>query len=258
MEFLMNKTTKNSPDLSTYLDLAADTAYNAASSIFLKVDQEIMTNFRRDVKIKADIKLNEIIVNRLKKGAPYPVISEEGGFGGESTIDKSYRWIVDPLDGSLNFSRSIPICCISISFWKEMSPLLGVIYDFNRDEMFTGRVGKGAMLNNKPIKVGKVKEKKNAVLCTGFPVGTDFSESALLKFVKDIQSYKKVRLLGSAALSLAYTASGRADLYHENNIAIWDVAAGLAIVVSAGGTILCEPTKIKNRFNVKAANTILI
>jgi myo-inositol-1(or 4)-monophosphatase len=133
-----------------------------------------------------------------------------------------------------------------------------VIYDFNREEMFSGLVGEGAWLNGKAIRVGNVAEKSKAVLCTGFPVGTDFSESALEEFVRSIRSYKKVRLLGSAALSLAYVASGRTDVYAEKDIGIWDVAAGIAVVGSAGGKVRFSRSRKENRLLVMAGNKALL
>ena len=207
-----------------------------------------------DVVTEVDFKCEETISKILREETPdYGIIAEEGtNFPGEKV------WIVDPLDGSLNFSRSIPLCCISIALWKEMEPLIGVVYDFNRDEMFTGLVGEGAWMNGKQINISNIKDKNNAILCTGFPVNTDFSDKALLDFVRDVQSYKKIRLLGSAALSLAYVASGRADVYHEKDIAIWDVAAGIAIVKASGGDVQFNPSKDENRLIVKAANNLLL
>jgi myo-inositol-1(or 4)-monophosphatase len=253
----VNNHSKIGSDLQGYLNMLVEIAREAGASIRPGIDQEIITDLRRDIKIKADVRLNKIIIDRLKKESPYPVLSEEGGFSENKSGDNEFHWIVDPLDGSLNFSRTIPLCCISIALWKEMDPLVGVVYDFNRDEMFVGLVGTGAWLNDKPMKVGKVAEKKNAILCTGFPVNTDFSENALLSFVKKIQSYKKVRLFGSAALSLAYVASGRADFYWENDISMWDVAAGVAIVKAAGGIVQFSATQTEKQFVVKAGNKFL-
>jgi len=254
----MGKVLQADPDLHHCLRLSVKAAKEAALSIISNVDKNVVVDSMRDVKIHADMKLNKIIVDRLKKESPYPVLSEEGGFSGYESDDERYRWIVDPLDGSLNFSRSIPLFCISIALWREMEPLVGVVYDFTRDELFTGLVGNRAWLNGKPIKVGGVTKKKNAILCTGFPVETDFSKEALLNFVEDIQSYKKVRLLGSAALSLAYVASERVDIYEENDIAVWDVAAGIAIVLAAGGSVYFQPAKIENRLIVRAANEFIL
>ncbi len=240
------------------MNLAADIAQNASSSISPKRDQRVSLNLERDIKLEGDIRLHQLIVRQLKEKSSFPILSEEDA----SPIDiiNNYKniWIVDPLDGSLNFSRNIPLSCISISLWNEMNPLLGVIYDFNHNEMFTGIATGGAWLNDLPIKVGNTVRKNEAVLCTGFPIGTNFTEPAILHFVKNIQSYKKVRLLGSAALSLAYVASGRVDVYQENDIAIWDIAAGIAVVKAAGGTVRFRPSEMRNRFIITAANEALL
>lgn len=246
------------PDLRSYLNLSVEIAKEAAFCIQPELDKKVTTDLGREVKIRGDIRLNKMIVKRLREESPYPVLSEEESFSEEKLADKSYHWIVDPLDGSLNFSRGIPFFCISIAFWIGMNPLVGTVYDLNREEMFTGLIDEGAWLNGKLIKVGSVKKKKDAVLCTGFPVSTDFSKPSLLNIVKDIQLYKKVRLLGSAALSLAYVASGRVDVYQENDIAIWDVAAGIAIVIAAGGVVHFRQAKKENRLTVKASNNFFL
>lgn len=253
----MNKTRQETPDLRSCLNLAVEVVRKASLSISPDSDKSIAVNFERDVKIEGDIRLNRLIVQRLKERSPYSVLSEEEGLSEGKSGNKEYRWIVDPLDGSLNFLRDIPFSCISVALWRGDEPLVGVVYDFNHKEMFTGLIGEGAWMNGLPIEVGQVPQKKS-VLCTGFPVGTDFSGPALTNFVRDIQLYKKVRLLGSAALSLVYVASGRADVYQENDIAIWDVAAGIAIVIAAGGIAHFRPSKIGNRLIVKAGNSFLL
>ncbi|EAI7420024.1 inositol monophosphatase, partial [Campylobacter jejuni] len=147
---------------------------------------------------------------------------------------KEIYWIVDPLDGSLNFSQDIPICCVSVALYKGNEPILGVVYDFYRDEMFSGLVGIGTWLNNKKISVLNIKkDKKQAVLATGFSTYMNYSRSELEKFITHIQEFKKIRLLGSAALSLAYVACGRVDAYYEKDIAFWDVAAGMALITNS-------------------------
>ncbi|MBW2343961.1 MAG: inositol monophosphatase [Deltaproteobacteria bacterium] len=220
--------------------------------------REVVSDLRRDVKVKADYELEAFIVKCLSQKTDLKILTEEKGLIEETGGDSSYCWIVDPLDGSVNFSREIPISCISIGLWKETVPLLGVIYDFNHDEIFTGLVGQGAWLNGRRIGIGDVKEKKQAVLLTGLPVSTDFSESGLSGFVRDARLYKKMRLLGSAALSMAYVACGRADVYQENDIAVWDVAAGIAIVMGAGGIVDFRPAETENRLHVKAGNKSLV
>ena len=246
-------------DLSVFLNLAQNIAENAVQVLEENINkyQRVEQEFARDVRVLADRRLESVIIRRLLEESSYPLLAEEAGFLEGSNKNTDYCWIIDPLDGSFNFSRDIPINCISISLWKGMNPLLGVIHDFNRDEIFSGLVGGGAWLNGNPITISKITEKSNAVLCTGFPVSTNFSEKSLHNFIENIKEYKKIRLLGSAALSLAYVACGRTDVYLENDIKIWDVAAGIAIVKAAGGVAEYTPTDRENIFRVKASNPYL-
>lgn len=241
------------------LDLASDAVVNAAAHLKASPGglEDVAENLKRDVKVQADRQLESLIIERLSTVCAYPVLSEEVGRVIGEADSEGFCWIVDPLDGSFNFSRHIPICCLSIGLWKKDSPVLGVIYDFNRNEMFTGIVGEGAWLNEKPIITGDVTKVSEAVLCTGFPVSTDFSHAGVESFVNAIRTYKKIRLLGSAALSLAYVACGRADAYWENNIKIWDVAAGMAIVMGAGGNVEWKYAGSSGVLHVKASNASL-
>jgi myo-inositol-1(or 4)-monophosphatase len=257
---MININKKGSGDIHYYLQLAVEAARGAVKLIFQDLsddNREIMVDLPRDVKIKADTRSESFITEELSMKSPYPILSEENDLTKIELNDNEYCWIVDPLDGSLNYSRGIPINCISIALWKGMEPLLGVVYDFNRNEIFTGIANQGAWLNSIPIKVGTVKEKSKAVLFTGFPVGTNFSQKSLLAFVNDIKEYKKIRLLGSAAVSLAYVACGRGDCYRENDIKIWDVAAGLALVKAANGLIKYTFSKNTYTLKVEAKNHFL-
>jgi len=251
---------KGSGDVHYFLQLAVETAKNAAKFIFHDLssdNREIAVDLPHDVKIKADTRSESLIIEELSTKSKHPILSEENGLTKVGLNNDEYCWIVDPLDGSLNYSRGIPINCISIALWKGMEPLLGVVYDFNRNEMFTGIVGHGAWLNNIPIKVSVIKEKSKAVLFTGFPAGTNYSQESLLAFVDDIKKYKKIRLLGSAAISLAYVACGRGDCYRENDIKIWDVAAGLALVKAAKGLIKYTFSENTYSLKVEAKNYFL-
>lgn len=242
------------PDYQTLLSIAESIAKLSAEQLLHNVEslREIDYEMTRDVKVKADQFLDGIIRKQLNEKTDFPIISEE--MISSHKLGEGYQWIVDPLDGSLNFSKSIPIYCISISLWKGLDPLIGIIYDLNRDEIFTGIIDRGAWLNGAPIAPSEVSINTKAILATGFPVKADHTKLALLNFVTDIQKYKKIRLLGSAALSLAYVACGRVDCYIENNINIWDVAAGLTLIKSAGG--LVEYTQPNNdmKLQVKASN----
>jgi myo-inositol-1(or 4)-monophosphatase len=242
----MNKKKNNHLSLLKVAIMAA----KAAGNFLLKNKSiKILSNLDNDTKLDVDKKSEKIIIKKLLKY--YPVLGEESGITGIFTKQTPY-WIVDPLDGTVNYSRNIPINCISIALWDKEKPILGVVYDFTKNELFSGIVGYGAKLNGKKIEVSKIKQISKSIIFTGFPIEFSFKNKNIKNFIKIVQDYKKVRLIGSAALSLAYVASGRAEIYKEKNIRIWDVAAGLALVKAAGGFYIYE--KLGKNFNVQASN----
>jgi len=207
----------------------------------------------RDVKTREDRDAEAAILHFLRSRTAFPVLSEEAG-GSFDPGSSQPTWIVDPLDGTVNLSRGIPLCSVSVALWRGMQPILGVVYDFMREEMFTGQVGQGASCNNQPIRVSSTQEKSQGIMCTGFPVCGFFEEESLNEFIGKVQAWKKVRLLGSAALSLAWVACGRADAYAEDGIRFWDVAAGLALVLAAGGSFDMTVPDASHRLSVIAGN----
>lgn len=206
----------------------------------------------RDVKLVADQESEARILHILRQHSDLSILSEEGGPAEERKAQQELRWIIDPLDGSVNYWKGIPFCCVSVGLWYDKTPVLGAVYDFNSEEMFTGIVGRGAWLNGRAIHVSDTSQLDRGILCTGFPVATDFSAEGLGHFVNQVRAYRKVRLLGTAALSLCYVATGRADAYYERDIKIWDVAAGLAIVRAAGGLYAVGPSRAENAITVEA------
>jgi myo-inositol-1(or 4)-monophosphatase len=246
-------------DLKRWLSLAEEAARLSGAFLidFRDKAKKIRSDFGRDIKLEADQQSEKIIVDYLQKRSEFPFLSEESGFLKPASLKDNLTWIIDPLDGSLNYSRSIPICCISIGLWHGEEPLLGSVYDFNNGELFSGIVEEGAWLNGRPITTSTTAKREQAILCTGFPIGMDFSVKALKAFIGYVQGYKKVRLIGSAALSLSYVASGRADAYLERNIMLWDVAGGLAIVKAAGGRIIQINSLKLNTLTVYASNSVL-
>ncbi|MDB4779801.1 inositol monophosphatase [Akkermansiaceae bacterium] len=233
------------------LELAKQAALQAG--LFLRQNQSeisITKESGRDIKLNADVQSQKIILEVLENSA-FEVLSEEKP---ETWVDHGidYYWIVDPLDGSLNYSRHIPLCCISIALWRENEPILGVVYDLFNDDLYTGIVGTGAWCNEHSIHTSSIEEKNKAIICTGFPVYLSHETKDLNNFILKIQGYKKTRLLGSAALSLAFVARGWADAYAEEAIAIWDVAAGIALVKASGG--IANYTFTKNIGNVFCDN----
>lgn len=242
-------------DLFSSLETAISAA-RAAGDLLRKSGANgrvISSEAGRDVKIAADVQAESVIIGQLQGASRCAILSEERGeiAGTDGT---ALRWIIDPLDGTFNFLRGIPFCAVSIALWRADEPLVGVVHDFGRDETFSGIVGQGAWVDGESISVSPIRPRHASVLCGGLPVSDDFSEESVGRLVRQFRDYKKFRLLGSAALSLAYVASGRADAYHERNIKLWDVAAGLAIVKAAGGEIAIEPSSRPEVITVHAAN----
>jgi myo-inositol-1(or 4)-monophosphatase len=248
-----------SPDaLGAYLALAVQAAREAGQFLLATGGSRVVeVDLPHDVKLAADRDAEEIIVKILRQHSDLPLLAEERGRVPASGEATGLRWIIDPLDGSLNFLQGIPFCCVSIALWRKQKPLLGVVYDFHREELFTGTVGDGACLDGKPIQTSSTREIGKAILCTGFPAATNYAPEALLQLVEQLRRYKKLRLLGSAALSLAYVAAGRADAYFERDIKIWDVAAGLALVKAAGGVTAQTSSPAPFAVTVYAGNRLL-
>jgi myo-inositol-1(or 4)-monophosphatase len=136
-------------------------------------------------------------------------------------------------------------------------PVLGVIYDFNNDELYEGSINKSACLNGKEISVSKTKKSQEGVLVTGLPNDTDYSDKAMIEMINNFQNWRKVRMIGSAALASVYIASGKADLYMEDKSYLWDIAAGAAIVNAAGGEALILNQNDKFQVDVRFSNSLI-
>ncbi len=196
---------------------------------------KVLSNERRDVKLKADFELQKIILSALAMRSEIPVLAEEAQLF--MPQDEALTWVVDPLDGTFNFHREIPFYSTALALCRGVDPVLGVVVDLPFRRVISGGPGLGCFVNNSPVTVSTTADLTQAVLVTGFPTGADFSTSALSEFVNLVQRFKKIRMLGSAALALAYVATGNADAYIEQNSNIWDVAAGVALVFGAGGRV---------------------
>ena len=212
-------------------------------------------NLGKEVKLIADRELNFVMLQKLKKLSSFNILSEEND---EKVLNKNdYNWILDPLDGSFNYLRGIPLYCISLGLWMGNEPILGVIYDLTQDDIYHGIIGENAYKNKIKISVSRVNLSSDAVLCTGFPVNYSYSKDNVINFVNNVQNYKKIRLFGSAAMSLSFVACGRVDAYIEDDIMIWDVAAGIAIVKAAGGQVDFTNGRLNNSLIVRATNNYL-
>ena len=222
-------------DYKKELDTAKKAAIKAGHILLSNKSNlnKILSSTKKDIKLQADVSAETVIKDIIKSESTLPILAEESGLSSERI--SSTFWVVDPLDGTANYSRNIPICCVSIGLISNLKPVLGVIYDFHNDDLYEGSIDTNALLNNNKISVSKVENFHDGVLLTGLPNNTDYSDSALLKMVKDFQNWRKVRMIGSAAMASAYIASGKADLYTEKKTYLWDIAAGAAIVNAAGG-----------------------
>lgn len=219
------------------LDLAIRAA--GAASAYLRdalaAEKKVLAEIGRDIKLQADRDAEAIILDVLMQSG-LPVIAEESGESGTHG-DDTPTWIVDPLDGTMNFKHGIPLCCVSLALSLGGRPVLGVIDDFNRRECFSGIPGGGAWLNGSPMHVSQTTDPARAILTAGFPTKFDLGGPALHAFMESARRFKKVRMLGSAALMMAYVACGRVDAYAEDDIMYWDIAAGAALIEAAGGWV---------------------
>ena len=163
------------------------------------------------------------------------ILSEESG---EIIMDSSYKWIIDPIDGTINFANGIPLCCVSIGIEYNGDMIMGAVYNPFLNELFFAQHGFGATLNDKIIHVSNKTEVINSCLVTGFPYTyLDEPNGPLQVFEKLIRKGVPVRRLGSAAIDLCWVAAGRFDGFYEHKLNAWDSAAGFLIVEEAGGKV---------------------
>ena len=235
-------------DLYKEIQIAKDAA--KASGKLLEVNKKDLNqsiySSDTDIKLKADIESENLIKSILASRSIFPILAEESD-NSDKKLEETF-WVVDPLDGTANYTKDIPLCCVSIALMNKMEPVIGVIYDFNRNDLYEGIFDKEAKLNGRIIMVSDVNSPKEGILVTGLPNNTDYSDSALLKMVKDFQEWRKVRMIGSAAIASCYVASAKAYVYKEFGTYLWDVAAGAAIVNAAGGK--ADITNYRDNFQV--------
>ena len=190
-----------------------------------------------DFVTTSDKKVEKILINELLKARPnYSILSEESG---EINNEESFKWIIDPIDGTSNFLHGIPHFAISIGLEQEKEIICGIIYDPIKDEMFSAEKGKGSYVNNQRIRVSSRTKLKDCMIFTGGPRYSSDKKEITLEEYKRFTSKVTIpiRKLGSASLDLAYIAAGRADGYWQRDLKYWDIAAGIILVKEAGGYI---------------------
>ncbi|CAN5811726.1 inositol monophosphatase family protein [soil metagenome] len=196
-----------------------------------------------DLVTEADHASDAAIIGVIKNAFPgHFILSEEAG---NITTDSEYKWIIDPIDGTINYAHGIPICCVSIGLEKAGVMIAGAVYNPFIKEFFFAEKGKGAFLNDKKINVSRNAALINACLVTGFPYTyLDSPNGPLQCFERFIRKGVPVRRLGSAAIDLCWVAAGRFDGFYEHKLNAWDSAAGFLMVEEAGGKV----TDFKNKY----------
>ncbi len=213
-----------------------------------------------DFVSSADKNAEKILINELKKSRPsYSILSEE--IGEIKSEDSEYKWIIDPIDGTLNFLHGIPHFAISVALEKKNEIICGVIYDPIKNEMFLAEKERGAYLNNTRIKVSGRKNLKDCMIFTGGPKFNSENKDLNFKEYKKISDFlpSPIRKMGSATLDIAYVAAGRADGFFQRNLNYWDIAAGIIIVKEAGGLITDYSGKSDyvDKRNILATNSFI-
>lgn len=240
-------------NLYDLLEIAKKAALSSGN--FLKKefhrDHETFLNKGRDIKLKIDIESERLILRSINQDSKLPILSEESGASDD--LGDTY-WIVDPLDGSSNYFRKIDICAVSIALIHLGEPIVGVINDFMNDHLYSASKNGGAFCNEVPIKVSDVKEAAYGTIMSGIPAKSHYSDDEFKSMIELFQKWKKVRMIGSAAIANLYVAKGKADCYEEKGTFIWDVAAGAIIVHEAGGFASLSDLKSDFRVDAKFSN----
>ena len=190
-----------------------------------------------DFVTASDKKVEKILIDELQKARPnYSILSEEIG---KINNDESFKWIIDPIDGTANFLHGIPHFAISIGLEQNSEIICGIVYDPIKDEMFVAEKGNGSYLNNQRIRVSSRSKLKECIIFTGGPKKESENRELALKEYYNFSSKVQIpiRKLGSAALDMAYVAAGRCDGFWQRNLNYWDIAAGIILVKEAGGYV---------------------
>jgi myo-inositol-1(or 4)-monophosphatase len=235
----------------------------------LRSTKKINSSSQYDIKLELDVLCQKRIEKMLRAAFPtIPILGEEGILGDPAAPD---RWVVDPIDGTVNFTYGIPHACVSIALQsrpmrqdarqahneQDYHSVVGVVYDPFCNELWTAIRGQRAYLNGAPIQVSNRRKLKESIVALGFAKQDFTLDKMLPTFNELIHQVRKIRIMGSAALSLVYVATGRMDAYAEYGLRLWDIAAGGLIVESAGGEFFHEAVKGEYTYRLLANNGLL-
>ncbi|BDS05985.1 inositol monophosphatase [Oceaniferula spumae] len=239
----------------THLEVAKQAAHQAGA--FLRehfgTKLEVDEATHHDIKLALDRESQDLITRVLLTAFPDHALYGEEGIAGNQESD--YQWIVDPIDGTVNYFFGIPHYCVSIALRHKEELIVGVIYDPSMDELWEVEKGSPALLNGKPISVSSRTKLEESALFVGCGKDAASLSAGLERFRRASLRARKMRMMGSAALGMAYIASGRLDAYVESTISLWDIAAGQLLLESAGGKTQLSPVEGKvNVWSIIATN----
>jgi myo-inositol-1(or 4)-monophosphatase len=222
------------------LNFAIETAQQAGHILMEKFGRITSITKKGDINLvtEADLASEHHIIERIKSYHPkHSILAEESGeaivIGGDTT----WKWIIDPLDGTTNYAHGYPCFCVTIALEHEGEIAIGVTFDPTRDELFAAERGRGATLNGKPIRVSTTEKLGDSLIVTGFPYDFKQRHNFARHLTDFLLSSRGVRRDGSAAIDMAYVACGRFDGFWEEGLNPWDVAAGKLLIEEAGGVV---------------------
>lgn len=240
--------------MSGFLTTAVEAAHAAGRLLRENFEKPLQVDAMHDhdIKLELDRRAQQLIEDRILARHPgHSIYGEEGRRGGSS----DHEWIIDPLDGTVNYFYGIPHFATTIAVRCGGELLAGVTHDPLRDETWTVEAGGPALLNGRPINVSTRTRLQDCIVSMGVSKTVDTINSTLPAFNHAIRQVKKMRMLGSAALDIAYVATGRLDAYIEGTISLWDIATGILLVRAAGGAVDLEPHKDNpDKFRIKATS----
>lgn len=252
------------------LRTALKSATDAARAVGKLMRQQLHSTKRansttqHDIKLELDVRSQKLIENSLRTHFPEVALLGEEGIVGDENAE--FRWVVDPIDGTVNFAYTIPHACVSIALQRRSArqgasvyedgyeTAVGVVYDPFCDELWTAVVGGPARLNGAVVRASKRSRLDEAIVSIGFAKSKESLEATLPYFNTLVPRVRKVRMMGAAALALTYVATGRFDGYIERGIRIWDIAAGGLIVECAGGEFWRRSTGSDHSYRMIASN----
>ncbi len=244
--------------MSDFLEVAIKAARAAGHLLRENYEHPLRVNSSEahDIKLEIDVQTQDLITEILLKEFPsHALFGEEGIVGDQSA---KYQWVVDPIDGTVNYFYGIPHFCVSIALRENEEIILGVIHDPIRDETWTVRKGEKPLLNGRAFRVSTRTKLGEAVISVGLSKSVATINAGMPLLQDMVHRVRKCRLLGSAALDMAYVACGRFDAYIEQGISLWDVAAGVILIESAGGKVDMRPRPdMKDKYSVVASNGVL-